>query len=242
MSTEVVQLDNGRALVALGRFRLSLEQRGELMQELAQSQLVSVRRTFREQGAPANSWVPLAESTIRRNPKLYGAGHKLLIVSGRLLNSISVLQTTNEQVTIGTNLAYARVQNDGSRDRGTPIGPKTEAESKTTVDVAAHDRFLSPYERRWVLSHSPSAKVEGPVFEGKNRQRVRAEGPRMANYERFRLAGPANRQQVSAHSRHQNIPGRRYMVFRPEDPNRMRGVVTRYIKKAREAAGLEGEA
>ncbi len=69
MATEVIKVDSSKALVALGRFRLSLQENDELMRQIGASMLLSVRRTFREQGVPANSWVPLSPNTVRRNPK-----------------------------------------------------------------------------------------------------------------------------------------------------------------------------
>ena len=56
------------------------------------------------------------------------------------------------------------------------------------------------------------------------------------------ILGPRNRSAVSvgAHTRHQNIPPRPYLVFRPEDPQRIRGVVVRYVNLAKQRAGLGG--
>jgi phage gpG-like protein len=215
MATEIVKVDDSRVVIALGKFRLSLEQNQELMQEIGASQLLSIRRTFREQGSPAGSWAPLAASTIRRNPKIYGAGHKLLIRSGRLLNLIHA-DAEPGLVTIGTNLPYAAVHQFGSRDRGVGIGPQTEEQSKATVEVGKHS-----YMR--VSAELGVGKLGG--------RRRRIQGPRNAR-----------RVNVRAHSRHQNIPPRPYVVFRPEDPARIRGLVNGYVAKAREQAGLEGNA
>jgi phage gpG-like protein len=215
MTTEAIRVDDSRVVVSLGNFRLSLAQNQELMEEIGASQLVSIRRTFREQGSPAGSWVPLAESTIRRNPKVYGAGHKLLVRSGRLLNSIAA-QAQPGVVTIGTSLIYAAVHQFGSRDRGVGIGPQTEAQSKATVDVKGHGYF----------------RLSSELGTGRLRGQKR------------RIQGPRNARQgsVRGHARHQNIPPRPYLVFRPEDPARIAGIVNRYVAKARNAAGLEGEA
>jgi phage gpG-like protein len=210
---KVVQVDDGKVVVALGRFRLSLAQNEELMKQIGASQLLSVRRTFRDQGVPAGSWVPLAPSTIKSNPRIYGAGHKLLIRSGRLLNSIN-FQAQPGTVTIGTNLKYAAVHQFGSRDRSVAIGPKTSAESAATVGVKTHGYF----------------RLSSELGVGKLRGRRR------------RIQGPRNRQLVivGAHRRHQNIPPRPYLVFRPEDPARIRGIVSRYVADAKEQAGLGG--
>ena len=55
MAVEVIKVDDSKVVIGLGRFSLSLAQNGELMQEIGMSQLLSVRRTFREQGVPAGS-------------------------------------------------------------------------------------------------------------------------------------------------------------------------------------------
>ena len=210
----IVQVDATKVTVALGRFRLSLSQNEELMEQIGASQLLSVRRTFREQGVPAGSWVPLAPSTIRSNPKIYGSGHKLLVRSGRLLNSIRC-QTRPGSVVVGTNLKYAAVHQFGSRDRSHAIGPKSKVESETTVGVKAHSYTrLSGELGVGHLPHAGRRKIQGP-----------------------RNATSVN---VRAHARHQNIPPRPYLVFRPEDPTRIRGIVERFVAKAKADAGLGG--
>lgn len=213
MAAKVVQVDDSRVVVALGKFRLSLQQNQELMEEIGQSQLLSVRRTFRDQGVPAGSWAPLAPSTIR-SLGAKAAGHRLLVRRGRLLNSIHA-ETGPRRVVVGTNLVYARVLQDGSRDRSFGIGPRTLEQENATVKVAA---------RRYY-------RISGELGTG-----------RLAHAGRRRVQGPRNASAVNvrAHSRHQNIPPRPYLVFRPEDPTRIRGIVTRYVDQAKKAAGLEG--
>ncbi|MDR3723268.1 MAG: phage virion morphogenesis protein [Terracidiphilus sp.] len=208
-----VKVDDSRVAISLGKFQLSLEQNGELMQEIGVSQLVSIRRTFREQGLPAGSWAPLAPSTIKRDPKRYGPGHKILIGSARLLNSIGIAQERPGQVILGTNVVYARVHQLGSRDRQA-FGPRTEAQENATINVGEHS-----YMRR-------SAELGTGILGGR----------------KLRIQGPRNARQVivGSHQRHQNIPARPYLVFRPEDPARIRGVVVRYVNKAKEQAGLGG--
>ncbi len=199
MSTAIVQVDSGRVVLALGRFQLGIRQNEELMRTIGASMLVSVRRTFREQGSPAGSWAPLAASTIRSNPKKYGPGHKLLIDKGTLLNSITFAPFSGG-VTIGTNLVYARVQQEGSADRrGAAIGPQAKIAGRS-VTVGAHTRG-SDFKTRI-----------GRIRGGR----------------------------VKEHQRHQNIPPRPYLVFRPEDPARIRGLVVAYVNRERKAAGLGG--
>lgn len=208
-----IQVDDSRVVIALGKFRLSLAQNQQLMEQIGASQLVSVRRTFRDEGVPAHSWVPLAPSTIRSLGDK-AVGHKLLVRSGRLLNSINA-QAQPGKVVIGTNLVYAAVHQFGSRDRRTAIGPRTQAESGTTVGVKEHSYFRMQGELgAGKLPHAGRRKIQGP----RNGRRVN----------------------VSAHRRQQNIPPRPYLVFRAEDPARIRGIITRYIDKAKQEAGLGG--
>jgi phage virion morphogenesis protein len=216
MSAEVIQVDDANVKVALGKFRLSLQAKGELMQQIGMSMLVSIRRTFREQGSPANSWMPLAPSTIKSDPKRYGSGHKLLIMTGTLLNSIGIAQTSPDQVILSTNVKYAAVHQFGSRDRGSVgIGPRTSKQDAATVNVKEHSY----------------ARLSAALGKGKL-------GNRSLN-----IRGPRNQVKihVPGHTRHQNIPARPYLVFRPEDPQRIQSLVNGYIRRARSAAGLGGQ-
>jgi phage gpG-like protein len=223
MSAEVVQVDDSKVVIALGKFRLSLAQNEQLMNEIGASQLLSVRHTFRDQGVPAGSWVPLSPNTIRRDPKRYGAGHKLLIGSGRLLNSIRTAVRPGS-VVIGTNLVYAAVHQFGSLDRSVAIGPQTEGESKATVNVKTHGYFRLQHE------------LGSGRLKGAGRRKFQGPQPRAGARYSDRLTI------VEKHGRHQNIPPRPYLVFRPEDPTRIRNIVTRYVGQAKQAAGLGAQA
>jgi len=216
MTAVAIQVDSANVQVALGKFRLALQQKGELMQQIGMYMLGSIRRTFREQGSPANSWMPLAPSTIKSDPKRYGAGHKLLINTGTLLNSIGISQADPDSVSIGTNVKYAAVHQFGSRDRGSiGLGPRTAAMQAATVNVRQHG----------------FARLSRSLGKGRLGNRV------------MNIRGPRNQIHgtVSAHGRHQNIPARPYMVFRPEDPQRIQSLVNGYIRRAEAAAGLGGE-
>lgn len=70
----------------------------------------SIEQTFRDQGSPAGSWLPLALSTLKRGKG--GAGRKMLIQSGRLKNSITY-KVSGNTLTIGSNLIYAAIQHLG---------------------------------------------------------------------------------------------------------------------------------
>lgn len=213
MDRPTVQVDADRVVVGLGRFRLSLLQNRELMQEIANSQLQSIYQTFREEGSPSGSWLPLSPNTIRRDPNLYGAGHKLLVKSGYLRNSINAKVRPGMAI-IAAPARYAAVHQFGSRDRSAAIGPQSEAESKAVVNVKAHS-----YARL-------SAELGSGLLRGRKR----------------RIQGPRNMKNVivGSHVRHQNIPARPFLVFRAGDPARIRGIVQRYISNARSDAGLRG--
>ena len=218
MADEIVKVENGGALIALDRFGLSLRQRTSLLKEIAAGMLVSVRRTFREQGSPDNSWAPLAASTLRKKPN--GPGRKILIVSGRLLNSIQAT-SDDTSVTLGTNLIYARVQQEGSADRAGSIGPQARIPGRS-VSVPAHRRVRAAvknlgYGRHEVLDEA------GPMLV-----RARIQGP-----------VPGKVSDVAAHERFQNIPARPYLVFRPEDQPRIQGQVIAFAVRAALQAGLQ---
>lgn len=219
----VVEVDESKALVALGRFRLSLQENEELMSQIGASMLLSVRKTFRESGVPAHSWAPLSPNTIRSDPKKYGPGHKLLIDKGTLLNSITYRAQTGS-VVVGTSLIYAAVHQFGSRDRGAvAIGPRTNAQSEATVNVKEHS-----YHR--MAPKLGTSRAKRADRNGRIRSTL------------AKISGPRNQKlvHVRAHTRHQNIPARPFLVFRPEDPKRIRGIVVRYVNLRAQAAGLGG--
>jgi len=83
------------------------------MRIIGLTQLESVRRTFREGGSPAGSWMPLSPVSLQwRKYKNGGQGHRLLIDKGLLLNSIT-FAPQGDSVVIGTGLRYAEVHQYG---------------------------------------------------------------------------------------------------------------------------------
>jgi len=140
----------------------------------------SIEQTFREQGSPAGSWPPLAPWTrtgalsrfgYRKGKLTHGraggamlAGKLMLIDSGRLKNSITYTVQGNILL-IGSNLAYAAIQQLGG-----------------------------------VAGRKPPFKKPG--------------------------------------GRRPFIPPRPYLVFRPEDPERMRAGMERYIQQQVGEQGL----
>ena len=219
--SEVIQIDSSHTRVALGRFRASLAQKSALMVQIGNLMLKSIYQTFREEGSPSGAWPRLAPSTVAKDAKYYGAGHKLLIGRGTLRSSIHAASGENE-TTVGTNLVYAAVHQFGSRDRGWVFGPRTKAMDEATSKVKDHTRLFSRGLGVGRMS----------ILNKMGRQQML----------RRRVAGPVNQRTVSvgAHTRHQNIPARPYCVFRPEDPERIEKLVAAFVRSAAAAAGLAG--
>jgi len=235
----MIRIDATRVRKALARYASNLHpsNRARLMQILGLGQLRSIYKTFAEEGSPAGSWPALAQSTIKRM-KGKAAGHKLLIGRGTLRNSIRV-QSDETRAIIGTGLIYAPVHQFGSRDRGVGIGPKTEKEAGATVKVKAHSYTLHPH----LEGRQRSLRLEGPALEGKRAPRMRytLTGPRNLSRQTLKEGGrrEALKVNVGAHHRHQNIPPRPFLVFRPEDPQRIETEVRIWNEQQAASAGLE---
>src|SRR5258708_5528302 len=125
----------------------------------AQVMRSSFERTFREQGSPAGSWAPLAQSTIDRGRG--GAGRKILIQSGRLKNSITY-QVSGNQLTMGSNLVYSRIQQQGGnagRHGRTRIPARPyllfRPEDPQTIAAAAN-RYLHAQPKAGALRYLPT--------------------------------------------------------------------------------------
>ena len=214
-----IKVNAAGAVNALGRFAASTSagQRVELMRTIGAGMLVSIYKTFQEEGSPSGSWPGLAASTIKR---MKGAGgHKLLFQRGRLRNSIHSVAEAN-RVVIGTNLVYAAVHLYGSRDRGIGEGPQAKIDGRGVL-VKGRD------------SHRTATRGKGGLRivdkNGVSRMVTRnMAGPLMRTY--FKVKG---------HTRHQNIPARPYLVFRPEDPARIREQVDLFYLTQARNAGLQ---
>jgi phage virion morphogenesis protein len=110
MGAVVVKVDASRVTVSLQNFVLSLSAKEQLLRNIGLLMMGSVRQTFRDQGSPSGSWPPLSAAS--RSWRKYSSGHKLLINTGLLLNSINFAAQGNS-VVIGTNLSYAGVHQFG---------------------------------------------------------------------------------------------------------------------------------
>jgi phage gpG-like protein len=202
-----IKVDNKEVLLALGQFKSDATDKPALLRICGERMRTSIALTFREEGSPAGSWPALALSTLKK--KGYSAGHKLLVLSGRLFGSISYL-VAGSVLTIGTGISYARVQQEGSADYA--AGPRSLAQHESVAQIGAHESTrVTPFRRY--------GKVQRLGSDGRMRTvRVRAQG--QAKRTRFG---------VEAHTRRQNIPPRPFLVFRPEDPERMGAAVEAYL-------------
>ena len=215
MSGTSITIDQNQLLITLGSLQASVADRSAILRIVGAYMLGSVQTTYREEGFPAGSWPELAEST-KRN-KAYTAGHKLLVMSGRLFDSL-IAAFSSDSVSIGTGVNYARVQFYGSADRqGSQAGggPKL---NRDHVHVSAYDALRVVKFR----GYGNDARTDK---NGKTRNlRVRAQG-----------ADNASRYKVGEHDRHQNIPARNPLVFRPEDPANLVIAVNNYFRATSKA-------
>lgn len=193
---------NDRELrLGLGDLQLAISDRASLLSIAGVLMRASVARTFHDEGSPAGSWARLAASTLKR--KGYSAGHKLLILSGRLFGSITY-EVEGDTLTVGTGVSYARVQQEGSADRrGAAIGPQAKIAGRG-VKVSEYDfARIVPFNQTGTIS----TRNKSGGFTTKS----------------VKALGAANRKNVHVgeHTRHQNIPPRPFLVIRPEDPQRI---------------------
>lgn len=201
----VVQSDASNVTVSLNRFKLSLGAREQLMRIIGLGQLKSVRQTFRDGGSPAGSWPPLSPASL--SWRKYSTGHKLLIDTGLLLNSITFAVQGNS-VVVGTGLRYAGVHQYGF-DGSQSVKPYSYTRRQRSRDRFGKERIANKLGRSQTVRRKMSSGI-----------------------------ATVN---VRAFTRHIHIPARPFLVFRPEDPARIRAEVEEYIKTSAAQAGLEAK-
>ena len=173
-----IRVNDQQFRFALRNFSSAIQPR-PLLQIASQVMRGSIAETFAEEGSPAGSWPALAPFTIRKLGAA-AAGHKLLIMSGRLRNSITHV-IEGSRLIIGTNLVYAGIHQFGGYAGRSSPSPRT-------------------------LSRHSARQAKG-------------------------FHGPVG-------FRRPFIPPRPYLVFRPEDPERMREGMEIYINAQARMAGL----
>jgi len=169
--------------------------------------LASVAQTFRDEGSPAGSWPPLSPATLAR---ARGAKKKL-IASGLLRNSVTfevVPEGDLTRVRVGSNVAYARVHQEGFSGN---------------VTVPAHQVRARAHRAK---ARDVFGKVD--AGGGKLRRRKLVSG---VGFAQAFTRGPF--------SMRMNIPARPFIVFRPEDPERIVAAVQGVLDEAAQAEGLK---
>lgn len=211
MSGANVTVTANALLLNLGTAEDALVNKAPMMNIVGKTMRTSIARTFREEGSPSGAWPRLAASTLKK--KIYTAGHKLLVLRGRLFGSITY-RVLDDTLYIGSSLKYARVHQFGSADRaGGSIGAQAKIDGRgIRISVFDYMRLGSSLGKGQIKMHDKNGAL-------RNRTR--------------KIEGPRNAQSVHVgeHVRHQNIPARPYLVFRPEDPTRLNEAVSWYLLK-----------
>jgi len=216
-------VDDREVRIGLGELRASIADRTSMLRIAGELMRASVATTFREEGSPAGSWPALALSTLRN--KKYKAGHKLLILRGRLFSSINYTAIDGDTLTIGTNVVYARVQQEGSADRrGGSVGAQAR--------IAGRGVHISAYDATRIRKFRQYGQDKRRGKDGKMYTvHVRAQGP-----------DNATRYHVGEHGRFQNIPARPFLVIRPEDPERIVSGIEAFLGSKTVRIGKAGAA
>ena len=206
-------VDNRQVRIGIGELRAGIADRSAMLNIAGVLMRASVARTFREEGSPAGSWPRLALSTLKN--KKYKAGHKLLILSGRLFSSINYA-VAGDTLIIGTNVVYARVHQLGSADRsGGSIGAQARIGDRA-IRVPEHS-FAHTYRAKSGDKYGTIKRQTPEGFPIKGKRRKLISGISVRNVT------------VGAHMRHQNIPARPFLVIRPEDPQRIVSGIEAYL-------------
>jgi phage virion morphogenesis protein len=151
----VVKSDATNVTVSLNQFKLSLGARDKLMRIIGLGQLQSIRQTFREGGSPAGSWPPLSAAS--RSWRKYSTGHKLLIDTGLLLNSITFAVQGNS-VVIGTGLRYAGIQQYGF-DGDQSVKPYSYTRRQRSRDAFGRQQITNKLGRSQTVRRKTSSGI-----------------------------------------------------------------------------------
>ena len=100
------------------------------------------KQRFRDQNWVDNTtqpWAKRKQGWVKESRKRQGRA--VLVDTGRLRRSIRTVHVDNDSATIGTDVPYARVHNDGFRGRITQnVRTHTRTVRKKAVRVKAHER------------------------------------------------------------------------------------------------------
>lgn len=165
MSAIVVKSDASRISVSLEKFALSLAAKEQLLRIIGEGQILSVHQTFRDSGATAGAWPPLSPASM--SWRKYSAGHKLLINTGLLLNSI-VYSVEGNSVTIGTGVRYAGVQQFGF-DGAQSVKPYSYTRRQRSRDTFASSKITNKLGRKQTVRRKTSSGIGSVNVRGFSR-------------------------------------------------------------------------
>ena len=155
MAAFVVKTDASQVTVSLQNFALSLSGKDQLLSIIGLLMMKSVRQTFRDSGSPSGSWPPLSAAS--RSWRKYSSGHKLLILSGLLLNSVNFAAQGNS-VIIGTALSYAGVHQFGF-DGTQSVKPYSYVRRQQSRDVFRKEGIVNKLGRKQTVKRKISSGV-----------------------------------------------------------------------------------
>lgn len=106
-----IKIDNKEVLTRLQELASRGENLRPLMKNIAGIMATATEDNFKDEGRP-DKWVDLSETTKKQRQKIGKYPGQILQVSGQLASSVSTAYDNNSAV-IGSNLAYAAIQQLG---------------------------------------------------------------------------------------------------------------------------------
>ena len=108
-----IKIDNKEVLTRLQELASRGENLRPLMKNISGMMATATEDNFKDEGRP-DKWVDLSETTKKQRQKIGKYPGQILQVSGQLASSISTAYDNNSAV-IGSNLAYAAIQQLGGQ-------------------------------------------------------------------------------------------------------------------------------
>ena len=108
-----IKIDNKEVLTHLQKLASRGENLRPLMKNISGMMATATEDNFKDEGRP-DKWVDLSETTKKQRQKIGKYPGQILQVSGQLASSISTAYDNNSAV-IGSNLAYAAIQQLGGQ-------------------------------------------------------------------------------------------------------------------------------
>jgi phage gpG-like protein len=185
--------------VNIGRILKRFENSKPAFRAISDLMVASAQQNFETEGRPTK-WAPLAPATQKFKDK--HGWTRILLRSGALRRAITGAGgVTGKSATIGNNLVYAKIQNDG----GTIEEPARTYTVRHRTD--AKGNLLKQSQVGW-----------GPHHRLSNRLLVFAKGKHKRFLER----------QFTGEAYKVTIPGRPFLVIQGEDVERYQGILYRF--------------